>query len=283
MLPSLPCWPVATPATTMLCASIILPITPPALLAAAASTGATPTCRAVICCKPPNSTLEEVSLPVRATPSQPSSGEKNGKQNAGAGKSQPHGGVQARIAGGKAQRQHGADGQQRFADALQRSQENPEQVAGREAQQQAADTRRQQQAGAGGGSPVEDEDGRFGGRLATTGGVRVTALCSTGNRDIDGGNAAQEIGMSGRPPFRKFFTGVRPPGEYEHREQNPGHPGFELSAAGMVRRLACSSARRRGLRARKTRWWPAARTSSSTMSATMETTEAPMAASEAPI
>ena len=63
----------------MLCASIILPMTPPALLAAAASNGETPTWRAVICCKPPNSTLEDVSLPVRATPSHPSIGEKNGK------------------------------------------------------------------------------------------------------------------------------------------------------------------------------------------------------------
>src|ERR1017187_5758173 len=49
MLPSLPSWPVATPATTMLCASIILPMTPPALLAAAASNGDKPTRRAVIC------------------------------------------------------------------------------------------------------------------------------------------------------------------------------------------------------------------------------------------
>src|ERR1035441_3028687 len=80
MLPSLPCCPVATPATTMLWASIILPMTPPALFAAAATTVEKPNCCAVICCNPPNRTLEEVSLPVKATPSQPSRGEKNGKR-----------------------------------------------------------------------------------------------------------------------------------------------------------------------------------------------------------
>ncbi len=35
---------------------------------------------AVICCKLPKSTFEAVSLPVSATPSHPSSGEKNGNR-----------------------------------------------------------------------------------------------------------------------------------------------------------------------------------------------------------
>ena len=35
-------------------------------------------CCAEIFCKLPNSTLDDVSLPVRATPSQPMNGEKNG-------------------------------------------------------------------------------------------------------------------------------------------------------------------------------------------------------------
>jgi hypothetical protein len=55
----------------MLCASIIFPITPPELLDAAMSTGLSPSCSAVIFCKPPNSTLEDVSDPVSATASQP--------------------------------------------------------------------------------------------------------------------------------------------------------------------------------------------------------------------
>ena len=62
----------------MLWASIILPITPPELLDAAARIGLMPSWAAVICCRLPNSALDEVSLPVRATPSQPSSGEKKG-------------------------------------------------------------------------------------------------------------------------------------------------------------------------------------------------------------
>ncbi|MNG21592.1 hypothetical protein D3C84_1059800 [compost metagenome] len=58
-------------ATTIDCASTILPMTPPELFAAAISTGLIPNCSAVTRCKPPNSTLEAVSEPVKATPSQP--------------------------------------------------------------------------------------------------------------------------------------------------------------------------------------------------------------------
>ncbi|MNI67846.1 hypothetical protein D3C73_1235000 [compost metagenome] len=47
-------------------------MTPPELLAAAINTGLSPSCSAVTFCKPPNSTLDAVSEPVRATPSQPS-------------------------------------------------------------------------------------------------------------------------------------------------------------------------------------------------------------------
>ena len=60
MVPSWPNQFVAVEATTMLWASIILPITPPELFAAAISTGDRPSCSALIFCKPPNSTLEEV-------------------------------------------------------------------------------------------------------------------------------------------------------------------------------------------------------------------------------
>src|SRR5436190_21587941 len=69
---------VAVEATTIDCASIILPITPPEELAAALSTGDRPSCSEVIFCRLPNSTLEAVSDPVSATPSQPSSVPKKG-------------------------------------------------------------------------------------------------------------------------------------------------------------------------------------------------------------
>ena len=78
MLPSWPYQRVAVEATTMLCASIILPMTPPELLAAAIRIGLRPSCCALIFCRPPNSTLDAVSEPVSATPSQPSSVPKNG-------------------------------------------------------------------------------------------------------------------------------------------------------------------------------------------------------------
>ncbi len=78
ILPSPPLCSVATAATTMLWASIILPITPPVLFEATINTGLRCNCSAVIRCKLPNSAFDEVSLPVSATPSQPNSGAKNG-------------------------------------------------------------------------------------------------------------------------------------------------------------------------------------------------------------
>src|SRR5256885_13197543 len=62
---------VAVEATTMDCASIILPITPPELLAAPMRLGDRPSCSAATFCMPPNSTFDAVSEPVSATPSQP--------------------------------------------------------------------------------------------------------------------------------------------------------------------------------------------------------------------
>src|SRR3954471_17550917 len=76
-----PSWPnqlVAVDATTMDCASIILPITPPDEFAAPMRIGDSPSCSAVIFCKPPKSTLDAVSEPVSATPSHPSSAPKKG-------------------------------------------------------------------------------------------------------------------------------------------------------------------------------------------------------------
>jgi hypothetical protein len=76
-----PSWPyhlVAVEATTIDCASIILPITPPDELAAAIRTGLKPSCSAEVFCKPPNKTLDAVSDPVSATPSQPSRVPKKG-------------------------------------------------------------------------------------------------------------------------------------------------------------------------------------------------------------
>src|SRR6187200_2537307 len=78
ILPSCPTWPVDAVATTMLCASIILPITPPVLFAVTISTGLNPSCSAVIFWRLPKRTFELVSDPVNATPSHPSIAAKNG-------------------------------------------------------------------------------------------------------------------------------------------------------------------------------------------------------------
>ncbi len=78
MIPSLPTCSVAAVAIVMDCASTIFPMTPPALLAAHIRIGSMPSCCDVIRCKLPKSALEAVSLPVRATPSQPRNVPKNG-------------------------------------------------------------------------------------------------------------------------------------------------------------------------------------------------------------
>src|SRR6478735_10022564 len=78
MVPSWPNQLVAVEATTIDCASIILPITPPDEFAAPIRIGESPSCSEVIFCRLPNSTLEAVSDPVSATPSQPSSVPKKG-------------------------------------------------------------------------------------------------------------------------------------------------------------------------------------------------------------
>src|ERR1700724_4678942 len=76
-----PSWPnqlVAVEATTIDCASIILPMTPPEELAAPIRIGDRPSCSEVIFCRLPNRMFEAVSEPVSATPSQPSRVPKKG-------------------------------------------------------------------------------------------------------------------------------------------------------------------------------------------------------------
>src|SRR6478735_9567084 len=76
--PSCPNQLVAVDATTIDCASIILPMTPPDELAAAIRMGERPSCSEVTFCRLPNRMFEAVSDPVKATPSQPSKVPKKG-------------------------------------------------------------------------------------------------------------------------------------------------------------------------------------------------------------
>src|SRR5258707_3046162 len=78
MVPSWPYQLVAVEATTIDCASIILPMTPPEEFAAPIRIGDRPSCSDVIFCRFPNSTFDAVSDPVSATPNQPSSVPQNG-------------------------------------------------------------------------------------------------------------------------------------------------------------------------------------------------------------
>src|SRR5260370_8516809 len=77
-----PSWPnqlVAVEATTIDCASIILPMTPPDEFAAPIRIGDRPSGSDVIFCRLPTRMLEGVSEPGSAPPNQPSSGPKNGQ------------------------------------------------------------------------------------------------------------------------------------------------------------------------------------------------------------
>src|SRR5215468_7058073 len=76
--PSCPNQLVAVDATTIDCASIILPMTPPEELAAAIRIGDKPSCCDVIFCRLPKRMFDAVSEPVRATPNHPSRVPKNG-------------------------------------------------------------------------------------------------------------------------------------------------------------------------------------------------------------
>ena len=79
-LPSCPIIPVAAVATLMDWGEIILPVTPPEEFTATASSGGIPTACAVERCIPQKRAFDEVSEPVRNTPSQPRIGAKNGNR-----------------------------------------------------------------------------------------------------------------------------------------------------------------------------------------------------------
>ena len=80
---------MAVEATTIDCASIILPMTPPEELAAPIRIGDNPNCSDVIFCRFPNRMFDAVSEPVSATPSHPSSVPKNGYSTPAPAKARP--------------------------------------------------------------------------------------------------------------------------------------------------------------------------------------------------
>ena len=75
----LPTRPTAAQATAMDWGEISLPMTPPNRFAEVVRTGFRPSWMAVTCWSLPNRAAEEVTEPVRNTPSRPMTGEKMGK------------------------------------------------------------------------------------------------------------------------------------------------------------------------------------------------------------
>ena len=79
MADSLPSMPTAVAAMARDCGEIILPTTPPEVFAAVMRCGSRPVPSAAVFWRLENSALAEVSEPVTAVPSQPSTGERNAK------------------------------------------------------------------------------------------------------------------------------------------------------------------------------------------------------------
>ena len=70
--------PIAATATAMLCGEMILPMAPPAMLAATSCTGSTPSSAATSVCICANKTPAEVVEPVTNVPMMPTIGAKAG-------------------------------------------------------------------------------------------------------------------------------------------------------------------------------------------------------------
>src|ERR1039457_5021160 len=88
--PSCPCWPVTAQPITSDCAAIILPITPPALLAAHIRIGLSPSLIAVIFCRLPKSAFAPASVPLSAT-QPPDHGSEERKRRPRVRQRHPHG------------------------------------------------------------------------------------------------------------------------------------------------------------------------------------------------
>src|SRR5258706_16000126 len=89
IMPSLPSWFVAAVATQMDCASTILPITPPALVAAVKKIGTQGRCSAGVGFKPPNKPVDGGALAGGPAPKHPQKVPKNGENHPGRRNSRP--------------------------------------------------------------------------------------------------------------------------------------------------------------------------------------------------
>ena len=145
----------AAAATAMLVRLIILPITPPAELAAAIRTGFMPSLLAVTTCMVPNKALAEVSLPVRKTPSQPSIALKIREHRAGGGKGLAKRGGSAGVIHQVRQSQHGGESEFRQRELFGRMAQGAAKLAERQPGDDRAQNRREEARRPGSGKPVE--------------------------------------------------------------------------------------------------------------------------------
>ena len=227
---------VAQAATATLCRLIILPITPPAEFDDAISTGFMCSVSAVTTCRLPNSALADVSLPVRNTPSHPSSALKNGNSDAGRGErqAQRRGGARSSSSG-------------RPAPAPRRWSVRPAAVASRccerHVKNRASDIRSSsggkhrgdQARGAGRRKPVEGVDA-----LRKAPASPRPAACA------GSGCAARAMENFESLRVRAALERLVAPQQHEHHQQQVRHPRHHSSPVGMARRrgLRGSCARR---------------------------------------
>ena len=154
-MPSCPYHLVAVEATTIDCASIILPMTPPDELAAAISTGLIPQLFGADLLQTAEKHVGgRIGAGQRhAKPADHCTEE--GVEGAGLGECKAKGRVSAGILGDEPERQHAGDRQQRVADEMQRAAVHFDEAERAITKQQAGEDRREEDARAGGREQIE--------------------------------------------------------------------------------------------------------------------------------
>ena len=189
---SRPTRPMAAQATAIDCGEIILPVTPPVVLAATIRMSETDLMRRRAC-SAPNRAFDDVSEPVRNTPSQPRNGEKNGNALPVPASSQGQRGGHAGVVGDEGEAQHHADREDRAAQVLQRFTEGGNAVARLHAQEHDRDDCGQQDRGTGGGNEVELVDCIVRLRRRDDRGDLDHQLVQAFDREVEDGRASEPV------------------------------------------------------------------------------------------
>lgn len=152
----------------------------------------------MITCRPPKSTFDPASVPLRATPTQPITVPKNGKQHAGAREGHAERGIHAAVTRRISDAEHGewrrgsTAGSTGCADKRRRR-------AATHAGKRGREESGEQHACTGRGEPAEIENGRLGKRLAPR------SAAAMERADVRRGFRARDS-----PPARPRAPGLRP-------------------------------------------------------------------------